>query len=145
MMTATSTMSVLPTGEPKIDRSMSPICRARPKWAASPSDEVPEISVERSFTVLSTLPRFDRAGYHPLPPSVRGADDLRRSTQHGHGILIETGAGVAIDHDGAKRGTQRRTQNDLGRDAAADLKAQRRRIDPAQRITQGAVRSRHLV
>src|SRR5579864_2058603 len=57
-MATTSTMSDLLTGEPKIVWSMSRICRPKLKWAVSPSGKVPEISVERSITLPSALPRF---------------------------------------------------------------------------------------
>ena len=62
-MTAIRNMSTLPAGEPKIVRVMSPTCRARPKWALSPSGEVPGISVG-SFTVPALCHALT-SGYHP--------------------------------------------------------------------------------
>src|SRR5258708_36329639 len=108
-------MSTLRTGAPKIVRVTSPICRARPKWALSPSGEVPGISVESSITVPSTLPRFDPR----IPPkpcrrsqpwglSECGADDFRGRTKHGHGILVEVRIGAAVDGNDAQLSRQRR-------------------------------------
>ena len=62
MIVANRGVSVLRTGEPKIVRHTSRTCRPSPICAVSPSDAVPETSVERSITVLSTLPRFDSTG-----------------------------------------------------------------------------------
>src|ERR1700722_5957792 len=120
MIAATRSISSLPTREPKMVRVMSPICRARPKWAASSSDAVPEIFVERSITVPSTLPCF----------SVRGTNDLRGGTQQRNGILVEARVITAVDGHAAERCPQRRAQNQLGRDSASYLKSQRCRIDP---------------
>src|SRR5713226_1645204 len=152
MIAANRTMSTLPAGEPKIVRVMSPTCRARPKWAVSPSGGAPGISVERSFTVPSTLPRFDvrippepRRRRPPRAPSKRGADHFGGSAQHGHGVLVEARACAAIDDHAAQWSPQRRAQNELGRQSAADLESQGGRIGPAQRITQGTVWRGHAV
>src|ERR1700694_3145343 len=151
IIAASRTITALPAGEPKIVRAMSPTWRPRPKWALSPLWEVPGVSLERSFTVPSTLPRFDIR----IPPKPRrrsqsrafskgGADDFGGSAQEGHRVLVEARAGTPIHaHAAHLLRPQRWPQNDLARRSAADLEAQRGRIGPAQRIAQDAVKRRH--
>src|ERR1700722_10880874 len=97
MVTAIKRMSALRTCDPKIVRSMRPICRAKPKWAISPSAAVPEFSVAGFISVQSVH-------------SKRGADHVRWGTKHGHRVLVEARGGAAVHHHAAQRGVQRRAQ-----------------------------------